>query len=240
MRGDHAHRGARTAAITNLRRLAGGLGLGLGLVVSAALAGCGSSSSQEPPATPGTVAMSAQDAALKSAAKPESPESAAAPTPSAPPEGGATSRSAPGEEASEPNEDDPDTLTRMKGSLISERAKSRRVAECNQLIKVMNEEGAKLSPKGSATDPSTMTQMAEDLDAAGRAIEKVKLSIPEVVSFRDRSASLFRDVARAARSSGAALQAKDLKAATKSLKELTDSAQANTALVLEINEYCQE
>jgi hypothetical protein len=36
------------------------------------------------------------------------------------------------------------------------------------------------------------------------------------------------------------LQAKDLKAATKSLKELTDSAQANTALVLEINEYCQE
>ncbi len=129
--------------------------------------------------------------------------------------------------------------TQLRDLLIARREKSRRVAECNRLIRVMNVEGAKLSPTGPATDPATMTNMADLLESAGAAIEGVKLSLPELVSFRDRSAALFRDVARAARGAGEALRTKDLAAATKALKDLTESAQANTALINEINAYCQ-
>jgi hypothetical protein len=115
---------------------------------------------------------------------------------------------------------------------------NKKVEECNALIKVMNAEGAKLSPKGSATDPSTMTKMADDLDKAANEIGAVNLTIPELVKFRDDSKKLFTDVGAAARASGKALEGKDLAAATTALKQLTDAAQANTKLVNDINKYC--
>jgi hypothetical protein len=115
---------------------------------------------------------------------------------------------------------------------------NKKVDECNKLIQVMNTEGAKLSPKGSATDPSTMTKMADDLDNAAKAIGAVELSIPELVKFRDDSKKLFTDVGTAARASGKALEGKDLAAATTALKQLTDAAQSNTKLVNDINKFC--
>jgi flagellin-like hook-associated protein FlgL len=116
---------------------------------------------------------------------------------------------------------------------------NKKVEECNKLIQVMNSEGAKLSPKGSATDPSTMTKMGDDLDTAAKAIGDVDVSLPELQKFRDDSKKLFTDVATAARESGKALEGKDLAAATTALKKLTDSAQANTKLVNDINKFCQ-
>ena len=234
MRGERARGGVRTAAFSRLWPLAGGL------VVGAALAGCGSGASQEPPGTPASVEASEAsppEAGQGSAPKPATPASAAAATSSEPPASGGAHRDALAGESRAPEEDN--FGTHLRDFLIARREKSRRVAECNRLISVMNSEGAKLSPKGSATDPSTMTTMADDLDSAGTAMAGVKLSLPKLVSFRDRSVALFRDVARAARSSGEALRTKDLAAATKALKELTESAQANTALITDINAYCQ-
>jgi hypothetical protein len=116
---------------------------------------------------------------------------------------------------------------------------NKKVEECNKLIQVMNSEGAKLSPKGSATDPSTMTKMADDLDTAAKAIGAVEVSLPELQKFREDSKKLYTDVAAAARESGKALEGKDLATATASLKKLTDSAQANKKLTDDINKFCQ-
>jgi hypothetical protein len=215
--------------IPRLRRRAGGLGL----IVGAALAGCGSSASQEPPGTPVAVEPGPNEAAQRSAPQPESP---APPAPNEPAKSEATTRGAPDEESREAEQDN--FGTDLRDLLIARQKRSRRVAECNRLIRVMNREGEKLSIQGSATDPSAMFKVADDLEAAGRAIQGVKLSVPEMVSFRDRSAGLFRDVARSARSSGDALHLKDLMAATKALNELTANATANASLVSEINAYC--
>jgi hypothetical protein len=84
-----------------------------------------------------------------------------------------------------------------------------------------------------------MTKMGDDLDTAAKAIGDVDVSLPELQKFRDDSKKLFTDVATAARESGKALEGKDLAAATTALKKLTDSAQANTKLVNDINKFCQ-
>lgn len=115
---------------------------------------------------------------------------------------------------------------------------NKKVDECNKLISVMNTEGAKLNTKGSPTDPAVMKKMADDLDAAAKAIGDVDVSLPELIRFRDDSKKLFNELASAARDSSKVLEGKDLAAATVALKKLTEAMQQNGKLVADINKFC--
>ncbi len=115
---------------------------------------------------------------------------------------------------------------------------NKKVDECNKLIQVMNSEGAKLNTKGSPTDPAVMKKMADDLEAAAKAISAVEVTLPELIKFRDDSTKLFNELAGAARNSAKVLEGKDLAAATVALKQLTDSMQQNGKLVADINKFC--
>jgi hypothetical protein len=112
-----------------------------------------------------------------------------------------------------------------------------KVGECNKLIGVMNTEGGKL--KVSGADPAALKKMADDLDASSKTIGAVELSIPELVKYRDDAKKVFTDVAAGARSSAQAVESKDLAKVGSSMKVLSESAQANSKLVSDINAFCQ-
>ncbi|MCC6558298.1 MAG: hypothetical protein IT372_35605 [Polyangiaceae bacterium] len=112
-----------------------------------------------------------------------------------------------------------------------------KIAECNKLIETMNAEGSKLSVKGS--DAAALKKMADDLDASAKVIGAVDIKTPELVKFRDDAKKVFTDVAAAARSSAQAVESKDLSKVAGAMKSLSESTQANSKLVSDINSFCQ-
>jgi hypothetical protein len=114
-----------------------------------------------------------------------------------------------------------------------------RRGECSALIRVMNAEGAKLSTKGGANDPAAIARLAEGLDAAATATAAVKLTIPELIRYRDISSKIFVSTAGIARATSKALREGDGKSVNEGLKAMGDSADLNAKAVRAINKFCQ-
>lgn len=112
-----------------------------------------------------------------------------------------------------------------------------KVGECNKLIGVMNTEGAKVNAKG--TDAAGLKKMADDLEASAKVIGEVELTTPELIKYRAGAQKVYTDVAAGARASAQAMETKDLGKVAGAMKTLSESAQANTKLVSEVNSFCQ-
>jgi hypothetical protein len=111
-----------------------------------------------------------------------------------------------------------------------------KIAECNKLIGVLNAEGAKIKPGGS--DAAALKKMADDLEASAKAIGDVEVKIPELTKFRDDAKRVYVDIAGASRAAAKAIDDKDLTKMTSTMKSVSDSAQANSKLVGDINKFC--
>ncbi len=111
-----------------------------------------------------------------------------------------------------------------------------KVAQCNKLAKVINEQGGKI---GSPSDAKGLKKMAGDLDKAAKEVEAVDVSIPELKKFRDASAKVIKDVAKAARTVADVKDAKDVKKLTGSMKSLQETMTKSSKLVNDVNSFCQ-
>ena len=112
-----------------------------------------------------------------------------------------------------------------------------KVAECNKLIEVLNQEGTKLASKGA--DAASFKKLADDVDAASKTIGAVEVKTPELVKFRDDMQKFYADFASAAKNAGAAMESGDLTKVMGVTKELSELANKNSKLVSEINGFCQ-
>jgi hypothetical protein len=107
-----------------------------------------------------------------------------------------------------------------------------KVAECNKLIEVMNKEGTKFS--GNASNPANFAKMADDLEAAAKAVGEVDVKTPELVKFRDDFKKMYMDVAGAVRGASSGDPTKAMAA----LKPLAEMGQTSKKLTEDINKFC--
>lgn len=112
-------------------------------------------------------------------------------------------------------------------------------SECNALIKAINAEGAKLSAKGDPSDPLAVTRLADSLDAAAYSIATVRLTIPELIKYRDISSKLFQSSAGIARMTATSLQKKDGAGVNAGIKAMGESADLNAKAMRGITKLCQ-
>ena len=216
-RGQRARGEGRSALLPGLITLAGRLGL----AASVALAGCSSSAPQDPPNTPASEAVSPPEAAPKEGStQVASPAGSPAPQPE---EGAKREAMVAGDPASEGRREVSPNVA----------------AECSRLTDVMNREAPRMIPKGAANEVAVMTSIAKEAAATADAIAKVKLSTPELVTFRDRIVATVRKVGQAAGDVAKAMQAGDSNAAKSALKEVGDSARMTTTIAEELHNYCK-
>jgi hypothetical protein len=107
-----------------------------------------------------------------------------------------------------------------------------KVAECNKLIEVMNKEGTKIA--SAKPDPANFGKLADDLEAAAKAVGEVDVKTPELVKFRDDFKKLYTDVAGAVRAASSGDPAKTMAA----LKPLADMGTTSKKLTEDINKFC--
>jgi len=113
--------------------------------------------------------------------------------------------------------------------------KGGRIAQCNTLIQVINEEQAK-QKETRGSDPEELNSLADSLEQTATRIAAVELSDEQLIAFRDEYKKMAEDMAKAARDArDASSDPVKLEAASKAMQEI---GPRETKLVSSINEYC--
>lgn len=112
-----------------------------------------------------------------------------------------------------------------------------RISQCNKLIRVINAEQEPIK-QASGSDPEALKKLAGALDNVGKKVSEVAIDDQAVVGFRDRYAEMAGELAKAARETATALEAKDADKATEAAKHMSSFGSRESELVGEINGYC--
>ncbi len=119
----------------------------------------------------------------------------------------------------------------------------KKVAECNQLIEIINKgvESLNKTPKGGAdpTGASELKGMADAMDKVAADAAKVELSIPELKKYSTEYQVMAKEVAKAARDMAGAAEAKDLAKINAAQAALDKAVKQEDPLVDSINKFCQ-
>ncbi len=119
----------------------------------------------------------------------------------------------------------------------------KKIAECNQLIEVINKGVESLNKKSApGADPSGTAElkgMADSMDKVAADAGKVDLSTPELKKYSTEYQAMAKEVAKAARDMAAAADAKDLAKITAAQAALDKAVKAEDPLVDSINKFCQ-
>jgi hypothetical protein len=112
-----------------------------------------------------------------------------------------------------------------------------RITQCNKLIRVINAEQEPIK-QASGSDPESLKKLADALDNVSEKVSEVSIEDEAVVGFRDRYANLAGELAKAARDTATALEAKDSETAEEAAKHMASFGTRESELVGEINGYC--
>lgn len=114
--------------------------------------------------------------------------------------------------------------------------KSGRIAQCNTLIAVINEEQGKHKDL-KAERPDELKKLADALDATAKKIGEVELSDEKLMAFREDYKKMAGDLAKAAREAAAASEDRDK--LEKAIKRMQGIGPREDKLVQDINAFCQ-
>jgi hypothetical protein len=118
----------------------------------------------------------------------------------------------------------------------------KKIAECNGLIEVINKGVNSLENAPKVADPSDTTvfkNMAETMDKLAADAARVELTLPELKKYSTDYQAMAKEVAKAARDTVAAAEAKDTTKLTAAKTAMDKAAAQEDPLVESINKFCQ-
>jgi hypothetical protein len=119
----------------------------------------------------------------------------------------------------------------------------KRSAECNDLIKVINEGVQSLEGQGKfegdTTGVAALKAMADVLDKIAGDSSRLTLATPELQAFSTEYQTMAREVSRAAREMAAAAETKDEKKMAAAQAAMEKAVKQEDPLVDSINKLCQ-
>lgn len=118
-----------------------------------------------------------------------------------------------------------------------------KVAQCNKLIKVANQATTELqgmSKSNSSNATAQLKTVANSLDQYSKDMGAVEVKDEKLKGFQARFVTMYSETRDVSRSLAAALDKKDLKTAKQSLTKMQSATSQETALVNEVNQYCQD
>jgi hypothetical protein len=119
-----------------------------------------------------------------------------------------------------------------------------KVAECTELNTKINAGVEKIekttSGKGDQeASPGDLKAMADTMDKIADDLSKAKTTIPELKEYSKKYQEMSKTIAKAARDTAAALEAKDPDKVNKAQDALEKATQPEEALVEGINKFCE-
>lgn len=120
---------------------------------------------------------------------------------------------------------------------------SKKHAECNQLIDVINQgigslEKGQKQEKNDPTGTVELRAMADTADKTADAAAKLELTLPETKAIAQKYAAMAKDVAKAAREIADAAEKKELDRIAKGRSALTAAVEKEDPIVQELNKLC--
>lgn len=118
-----------------------------------------------------------------------------------------------------------------------------KVAECTELNSKINAGVEKIEKtttgKGDQeASPADLKAMADTMEKIAEDLTKAKTTIPELKDYSKKYQEMSKTIAKAARDTAAALEAKDPEKVTKAQEALEKATQPEEALVEGINKFC--
>ncbi len=119
-----------------------------------------------------------------------------------------------------------------------------KVAECTELNTKINQGVEKIEKtttgKGDQeASPADLKAMADTMDKIAEDLSKAKTTIPELKEYSKKYQEMSKTIAKAARETATALEAKDPEKVTKAQDSLEKATQPEEALVEGINKFCE-
>jgi methyl-accepting chemotaxis protein len=121
-----------------------------------------------------------------------------------------------------------------------------KVAECNKLIGVINNNAEAIKTAGdklnqaSGNDLKALEDAASTLDKAASDIKTVEIKDETLKGFSKEYETMFTDGGKALRDAAKAAKGNDLGALTKATTEISKMGSTEAALVSKVNGYCSK
>ncbi|AFZ22520.1 hypothetical protein Cylst_0143 [Cylindrospermum stagnale PCC 7417] len=117
-----------------------------------------------------------------------------------------------------------------------------KVSQCNKIVKVANQAVTVGQEFGKNPQPKkgskALTEAASKVDKIANDLKAVEVKDEKLQGFQTRFLKLYQDTSTGMKNTAKALDKKDIPGANRLLASLKKSASDETALVKEINNYC--
>jgi hypothetical protein len=134
------------------------------------------------------------------------------------------------------------TLAITGAGLLAASCGPNRVAQCNELIQVINTavtevQSVTQSPEASS-NPEALVQIADTADRAVEQMQSVELQDEQLVEYQNRFITMYQETSTASRDIYEASQNQNLEEAQAALGRLQAATAPEPGLVNDVNAYC--
>lgn len=114
-----------------------------------------------------------------------------------------------------------------------------RVAQCNRLIEVINEEQEPIKQmKSAGHDAKAFKKLGDVLDGVAKRVGEVPISDTKLKGLQAEYVTMARGLADASREAAVALGGTDMKVTTEAIKKMQTFSPRESEIVDDMNKYC--